>query len=321
MSSPPSDSTITLSSLSDSPPRLCSTPPRTTGVYLNGMNDDLESLHCYEEGGFHPVHLDDTLGSACRYEVLHKLGHGGYGTVWLCRDRWAATYVAVKANIAHASKKESPDLKVTQLARKVEVRTKPKKPPEFFPRYLINAANLSRLTSLYTTGKICVIGFGEAYPFDSPPDLLGIPSGYRPHEKLVLADCIEDGPEDEAAILRVPIPFEELICETAEVVDRFPDAAWDQWKGRREWFDDEGNWLGRYGGEAVSLSAYLENAERKWLGALRLLFKSEPQERARAEAVLNELVRILNSHLVGKGMQAVEIGPDSDELSFKRLLD
>jgi serine/threonine protein kinase len=46
---------------------------------------DAEPIHRYRPGGYHPIHLGDTLKSG-RYQVLHKLGWGGYATVWLAKD-------------------------------------------------------------------------------------------------------------------------------------------------------------------------------------------------------------------------------------------
>jgi hypothetical protein len=46
---------------------------------------DTEPLHRYHRGGYHPVHLGDSLSNG-RYKVLHKLGWGGYSTVWAARD-------------------------------------------------------------------------------------------------------------------------------------------------------------------------------------------------------------------------------------------
>ncbi|KAK2879498.1 hypothetical protein FQN49_000830 [Arthroderma sp. PD_2] len=52
----------------------------------------LEHLEDYEPSGHHPVHLGDALGDGGRYRVVHKLGSGGYATVWLCRDlKWKDT--------------------------------------------------------------------------------------------------------------------------------------------------------------------------------------------------------------------------------------
>jgi serine/threonine-protein kinase SRPK3 len=52
-----------------------------------------ESIFEYCRGGYHPVTLSDYFQEG-RYQVRHKLGHGGYATVWLVRDteegRWAA---------------------------------------------------------------------------------------------------------------------------------------------------------------------------------------------------------------------------------------
>jgi hypothetical protein len=47
---------------------------------------DAEPLHRYGRGGYCPVTLGETLKSG-RYKVLHKLGWGGYSTVWAARDQ------------------------------------------------------------------------------------------------------------------------------------------------------------------------------------------------------------------------------------------
>lgn len=48
-------------------------------------NVDAEPLHRYRAGGYHPIRLGDLLNDG-RYKVLHKLGWGGYSTVWAARD-------------------------------------------------------------------------------------------------------------------------------------------------------------------------------------------------------------------------------------------
>lgn len=44
-----------------------------------------EPLALYRSGGYHPVHLGDTMHGG-RYKIMHKLGWGRDGTVWLARD-------------------------------------------------------------------------------------------------------------------------------------------------------------------------------------------------------------------------------------------
>ena len=44
-----------------------------------------EALWRYCPGGYHPIHLNDTLKDG-QYEILHKLGFGSFATVWLARD-------------------------------------------------------------------------------------------------------------------------------------------------------------------------------------------------------------------------------------------
>jgi serine/threonine-protein kinase SRPK3 len=40
----------------------------------------------YRPGGYHPVCLGDTFKGG-RYKVHHKLGWGGFSTVWLAKDK------------------------------------------------------------------------------------------------------------------------------------------------------------------------------------------------------------------------------------------
>jgi len=62
----------------------------------------VETLN-YNVGGFHPVHLGDTFKKE-RYSVIHKLGHGGFATVWLARDQVRGRYVALKILAARLSR-------------------------------------------------------------------------------------------------------------------------------------------------------------------------------------------------------------------------
>ena len=60
--------------------------------------DNVEEVENYSLGGFHPTHIgDDILG---RYTVIHKLGYGGFSTVWLAKDKVAGRYVALKIIVA-----------------------------------------------------------------------------------------------------------------------------------------------------------------------------------------------------------------------------
>ncbi|KAI0160457.1 kinase-like domain-containing protein [Xylariaceae sp. FL1272] len=63
--------------------------------------DDLENVQKYNKGGYHPVQLGDMLN--CRYEVVHKLGSGGFGIVWLCLDIVHKAWRAVKILTADES--------------------------------------------------------------------------------------------------------------------------------------------------------------------------------------------------------------------------
>ncbi|KAL2044425.1 hypothetical protein N7G274_003130 [Stereocaulon virgatum] len=56
---------------------------------------DAEPLERYRKGGYHPTHLGDIFKDG-RYKIIHKLGWGGYATVWLARDFLLSRHVAIK---------------------------------------------------------------------------------------------------------------------------------------------------------------------------------------------------------------------------------
>ncbi len=84
--------------------RRCSS--RTCGT--KGMQyplprlDNVENIEKYRRGGFHPIHLADTFEGG-RYHILHKLGYGGFSTVWLARDQLLQRLVSLKVLTADTS--------------------------------------------------------------------------------------------------------------------------------------------------------------------------------------------------------------------------
>ncbi|KAM0227248.1 hypothetical protein ACHAP5_012214 [Fusarium lateritium] len=94
-------------------------PATSQGTYLDGSNEGLEPLEDYQEGGYHPVHIGDSLGPSDRYKIIHKLGHGGFGTVWLCRDFVDARYIALKIMASDLNSDEVLDFTLSQLDQSV----------------------------------------------------------------------------------------------------------------------------------------------------------------------------------------------------------
>ncbi|KFA70079.1 hypothetical protein S40285_03307 [Stachybotrys chlorohalonatus IBT 40285] len=67
--------------------------------------ENIEEVEKYVPGGYHAVDIDDVIDAGKdSYKVIHKLGPGGFSTVWLvlsCRE--IATYYALKIICADAS--------------------------------------------------------------------------------------------------------------------------------------------------------------------------------------------------------------------------
>lgn len=66
--------------------------------------DDVENLEGYRLGGYHPIRIGDDLCNG-RYCIVHKLGYGGYSTVWLAKDHVENRYVSLKVIIARHSER------------------------------------------------------------------------------------------------------------------------------------------------------------------------------------------------------------------------
>ncbi|MCJ1263439.1 hypothetical protein MMC22_003309 [Lobaria immixta] len=63
-----------------------------------------ENVLRYRPGGYHPVAIGDTL-KAGRYKIYHKLGCGGFSTVWVARDNTLEQWVSVKIMTADMTNK------------------------------------------------------------------------------------------------------------------------------------------------------------------------------------------------------------------------
>ncbi|KAF5672550.1 CMGC SRPK kinase [Fusarium heterosporum] len=74
-----------------------------------GETEDVEG---YRIGGFHPVHLGEKYDDG-RYRIVHKLGAGGFSTVWLARDESEEKWVALK--IVDADHSVTTETKSTQI--------------------------------------------------------------------------------------------------------------------------------------------------------------------------------------------------------------
>ena len=71
-----------------------------------------ERFDLYKRGDYHRIIIGDSFCNG-RYEVLQKLGFGGFATVWLAGDTYQSRFVALKVMTADASK-TSNELRILQ---------------------------------------------------------------------------------------------------------------------------------------------------------------------------------------------------------------
>ena len=83
---------------------MAAKPSKELRYRLPRLNN-VEDVEKYRKGGFHPIHLGDALKGG-RYCVLHKLGFGGFSTVWLARDTLQDRLVSLKVLTAETSRQQ-----------------------------------------------------------------------------------------------------------------------------------------------------------------------------------------------------------------------
>ncbi|KAM3560733.1 hypothetical protein MY1884_002753 [Beauveria asiatica] len=71
--------------------------------------ESVEYLERYDDGGFYPVMIGDVVNK--RYQIVDKLGYGGYSTVWMTRYMQQNAYVALKIGVADSRVHETTVLK------------------------------------------------------------------------------------------------------------------------------------------------------------------------------------------------------------------
>ncbi|KAK9255338.1 kinase-like domain-containing protein [Lipomyces tetrasporus] len=85
----------------------------TTWLFQPSSLDNIEQIENYRKRGFHPVSIGDNFASG-RYRILHKLGFGGFSTVWLARDERNHRLVSLKIVTAEVHSKIYNELRILQ---------------------------------------------------------------------------------------------------------------------------------------------------------------------------------------------------------------
>ncbi|KAI4227925.1 MAG: hypothetical protein LQ349_006631 [Xanthoria aureola] len=93
--------------------KISKDPTRTSLPLHYSCNVDAEPLERYRKGGYHPTHLGDVFKDG-RYKIMHKLGWGGYGTVWLAKDHLLDRYAAIKLVVAESSSSHNQEIRILE---------------------------------------------------------------------------------------------------------------------------------------------------------------------------------------------------------------
>jgi serine/threonine protein kinase len=73
-------------------------PPLNPGLMCD-LIEGAEDIRLYRAGGRCPIHINQQLHNG-RFTIVHKLGYGGFSTVWLARDNAQEKYVAIRISTA-----------------------------------------------------------------------------------------------------------------------------------------------------------------------------------------------------------------------------
>ncbi|KAJ0422249.1 kinase-like protein [Aspergillus carlsbadensis] len=111
----------------------------------------VERLEGYRPGGYHPVAIGDVLNS--RYRIVDKLGHGGFSTIWLCRDDQTGRYRAAKLGIAESNPRE---MEVLDLLASSGSDPEQEMLPKILDRFVVHGPNGAH-PCFITTPAMCSI--------------------------------------------------------------------------------------------------------------------------------------------------------------------
>lgn len=75
----------------------------------------MESICTYQKGGFHPVVLRNIINN--RYVLVHKLGNGGFATVWMVEDMVKKEFVTLNIICANYSE-DRRELQILQYLKR-----------------------------------------------------------------------------------------------------------------------------------------------------------------------------------------------------------
>lgn len=81
-------------------------------IYRSTRLDDVEDVEMYALGGYYPVDLQSILNN--RFKIIHKLGYGGFATIWLAQDLNKNKNVALKILVANAPSSDATFLTLLQ---------------------------------------------------------------------------------------------------------------------------------------------------------------------------------------------------------------
>ncbi|RMD45051.1 hypothetical protein DV735_g99, partial [Chaetothyriales sp. CBS 134920] len=236
---------------------------------------DLENFEAYTVGGYHPIVIGDTFQKG-RYTVVHKLGFGGYSTIWLTRDNALDRYVSLKVLVASESSKPKPT--EADIIRQLQSVDTSHPGQLFIPKLLDTfsiegpngqhtclvqeAAGCNIATSKEDAGNFMfpaetarsiaaqLIMATEHSPKLHTPPLFLPPEDFFQEPITLAADIWTLGLSLYEVLGERPL-FETFACDRDDIIAEMvstlgplPTRWWNKWENRKEFFEaDGGAWI------------------------------------------------------------------------------